>query len=932
MAICTVKNFGRATGTISGMIQERCRETWRQSLPSVVLSPTRLHGLGLARAVARARGSLLGVEFLTPELFRKWAVDLVPARVANGEAYRIALAAGMEPERCEQLSGLVPVLADLANRIAAAGGAIEEIASLRRYEESIRRAEQQLHAAGFVQPAAWDLLLLHEARKSPARLDQLIVTGFTGAHWELIHLILAAASLANEVHLVMENPRQPTEQLDYEFIGTLEHWLACDAQPLDCDQDEEPSPDLSCSAARNESEEADAAVAKIVRWLAEEPDAEIAVLVPERGILSRELSRRLEEIRIPHFDTYGRLRPGTLPSDAVAGWAEYQRLGTVSLFRDFLWHAGQLDGDFDRLLQDGFRETLSPAVAVVQAWYGSGAGGAFEEFPRLPSRGTVSEFVEAALRQFERLGWNHHAEALAQGRLELGDLARLEIVRSVWLDWFRGICRAFFAVRTPASANAFGRVAILRPEEIGSYQWSHLLVAGAVEGVWPPQSIESGLLDEREIRQLNRECSLASGGRTGRFGDGHDVLQLGRARLLSPRDHTAVERSRFLGMETLPTKCLAVSTHLASETAPDTPASPSEPFVNLYMKLTGQAITSEALAELAASGERDSRSLRLRQQAAARYGAVTHARQTRIDPTQPFDEFLFGYETPPATPIDLPATAWESMLTHPQSVWLDRVAKVRPRPDFDAIPFRASIGSWAHRWIAKCGTPDTFVPLPDTADRRATIVAAFEGWRSAVLAACSDAGQEPPVWWATAGRAALALALRMNDGLDTIDGIDEILTETNLSPGTVASGEDRFRTHGKADIVGLQASGLSTVVDFKTGNPTINARGPKYEQGQAVQIALYVFLLEEQFGNASTGWIVPAQGGEPIGPIKPNKEDAAWSILASIGTTGRFGMLGELRSEHGWSPDYPLALLPIDPRILKSKWARTHAPREEEDA
>jgi hypothetical protein len=57
-------------------------------------------------------------------------------------------------------------------------------------------------------------------------------------------------------------------------------------------------------------------------------------------------------------------------------------------------------------------------------------------------------------------------------------------------------------------------------------------------------------------------------------------------------------------------------------------------------------------------------------------------------------------------------------------------------------------------------------------------------------------------------------------------------------------------------------------------------------------------------------------------------------VLLRMQETGTFGMLGALRSEFGFSQDYPLATLSIEPDILVEKWLKTNpemTPAEEDE-
>jgi hypothetical protein len=49
-----------------------------------------------------------------------------------------------------------------------------------------------------------------------------------------------------------------------------------------------------------------------------------------------------------------------------------------------------------------------------------------------------------------------------------------------------------------------------------------------------------------------------------------------------------------------------------------------------------------------------------------------------------------------------------------------------------------------------------------------------------------------------------------------------------------------------------------------------------------------------------------------------------WNELYRMQQTGVFGLRGLIRNEFGFSPDYPLAILPIDKEFLDEKWVLTH--------
>lgn len=926
LEIRSIENIGRATPRVAAEIGRRGARAWDSRRPSVVLVPTRAHAMGLAQELALQGCSLLGVEFLTPTLFRRWLRrrGLVESRVADVAQYRFALAAGAPREEQKRLAGLAPYLFRFANQLAIAGAAGEPVASLERYQDAMARAGASLAEAGFVFPGGWDLQLLAEARKRAPCIGMLVVHGFSGADWELMHLLLAAASLAEEGLLYLEHPRAATFGLDAAFIGTLEHWTGGTTEP-EAEATSAGEPEARVFAARNESDEARRVAEVVSGWLDEDAEARIAVLVPQRGILSRELSRRFEQEGIPHFDGHGQLRPGTLPGDGVAAWIAFHRAGTVATFFDFLERSGvtgsPVDPSVRRGLERAFSETLTPDFRVLAAWLEANlprVARRLAPFGLLPEEERVRWFSEEAAGRFRAMGWAAHAEALEEGVSVLRGLAEARVRREVWLEWFEETCRAFYAVRSEESGHPFARVQILRPEEIESAAWTHLMLAGAVEGAWPPKPTESLLLDARESVELNRRARESNAGvvGVGSAGAGQEVLPLGRGLLLSPADRVAVERARFERFLELPSKVLAASLHLHSEPQPDVPKSPSDPFEAIFRKATAEPLSAAHLEHLAEApfGTGSSPS-------PADCVAVRRARASRLDPGTPFDEYLFSFREAPEVPLDLPATSWERALQTPHAVWMERIAGLHAPPEWNSPRFPATIGSWTHRWLAGLGAEDA-AALPGSAERRERIsrTAAREADRMALVFAAAG-GAAVPVWWEGAWRAALSLALRLSDLLEALPAGDGVWVEHRLSPRELSFPSGRLVTHGNADLILRGETGLC-VVDFKTRSLKV-AKAPRFSEGEAVQISLYALLATAEFGSPAVGWLVGAEEAAPTGPYQPDPEIPAWEALVRMGTEGCFGMRGELRSRFVQAPAMPWATLAIPKEVLEQKRRRT---------
>jgi hypothetical protein len=101
----------------------------------------------------------------------------------------------------------------------------------------------------------------------------------------------------------------------------------------------------------------------------------------------------------------------------------------------------------------------------------------------------------------------------------------------------------------------------------------------------------------------------------------------------------------------------------------------------------------------------------------------------------------------------------------------------------------------------------------------------------------------------------------------------------------------------------------------------------KFLKGDGVQVALYALALH-QLGADDIGISLLARGLDLSAPQLTLPEiaghDDFWRELASMQRTGVFGMRGYIRSEFGFTGDYPLATLAIDYDLLETKWPLTH--------
>jgi hypothetical protein len=116
-------------------------------------------------------------------------------------------------------------------------------------------------------------------------------------------------------------------------------------------------------------------------------------------------------------------------------------------------------------------------------------------------------------------------------------------------------------------------------------------------------------------------------------------------------------------------------------------------------------------------------------------------------------------------------------------------------------------------------------------------------------------------------------------------------------------------------------------VDYKTSDPKALDVG-KFAAGDGLQLGLYG--LAARALGATTVHMSRIGRSLDLNDAQITDEDlngleSLWQSLVAMQESGRFGMLGPLRSPYGVRVSYPLATLAIDETLLKSKWALTHS-------
>src|SRR6202011_674995 len=85
----------------------------------------------------------------------------------------------------------------------------------KRFRDLVKKCGfQMIHEA--------DREVMESARTASPRFNEILVIGFTSAHWPLLPLLQAVTLSARRATVVLENPREQTRAADESWIGTWE--------------------------------------------------------------------------------------------------------------------------------------------------------------------------------------------------------------------------------------------------------------------------------------------------------------------------------------------------------------------------------------------------------------------------------------------------------------------------------------------------------------------------------------------------------------------------------------------------------------------------------------------------------------------------------------------------------------------------------------
>ena len=978
-------------------LAQRAATAWRDPRPTVILTPTRAEGFYLRSRLVADRTSFFALHFWTPSdarafLTAQLKLPVAPASRADQNLLARACA--------EQLLAQNPNAHPSFRAVAQ-----EPAGFLRTYDQLLgagwnpardgadfarplaRAFETELQQRKLVTQAGLHRQLREiSVEKPPALIADLLLLGFNAAHWPLWDLLQAVVASSTEAVVALSNPTSFGEQADQLWLGSWEENFG-EAQSPDGSVEMEKiafadfadayqegvtgdasTLDLNFLVAPDPATQHRAVTLQLLDYLARPDCTRLGLVFPEANALALGVADQLRQLGIPFNDGIGAIQPHLFECASWSAWLALLEEPSVATLLAWVraaeiekrspsveLSAVEIADELDRASAETLIDDLD-YVALVLESKTNPKPRAVTAFLRqratLAAEGSFAAFFATTQSALRRLGWNDFLELLPPAPPAWLCENDLKISRRAFLAWLREISDT--RERTRQGQNHFyGKVHLLLYGQIAGQTWSHLILTGLNEGVWPRPPTADPFGSRHDLAQLNaRIARLNRGGTTeGAQGRGHDTVAPGHAHCLLPLERQELAlRDLCLTLEATSSALalVAITTHEGRSLLP------SDFFSFAYTARTGHVLDEIAfhtLAQSTADWCRKHAKLFPRPDAAAPSSitATRRAYDARRDSSAPFGPFEFAFAQPPPHPTQLPCQRWEDALQHPAQVWLTGIVSVPSWPE-GSVQWSRAIGTWVHRWLSRAleecrerNTVADFLPLlREAAGRELT--------RTRERAATSGLRLYP--WWPHVWGQARAVALGLGETLAPCLADRQFLPEFRLPDGCVValpgSPHADFQLTGRIDLLLVEgavpldraapalAGRACWIVDFKTGSAKeLNLK--QLAQGRGLQVVLYM-LAVEPLGAATT----TASLHTPTAPLKAQldlrearEQTGLFRSLDILHREGRFGLRQTQDAEYAYTPGLPMATRPIPAEILHAKWELVHGPpaaAPEEDA
>jgi hypothetical protein len=595
-----------------------------------------------------ARGlTLVGLKFLTPPQLRELLLRRSTMKVPLREHLRLLLAITADDvtntsrNSATQVSVAKSIARDPDNFLRAFDQLRAARCELKELEPSILRDvatmfEKRAHDSGLTLVHEADRFLVETADKAAIEFSDLLVSDFDGAHWPLWPLLRTAVRRSRRATVLLKDPRDEARDLDEAWIGTweehFEETVAIPSLPDETAHFAELTQRLESATAvtarknnrlphvhfllgRDTVEQARAIATVTLAFLNEATSNSIGILLPGPGALARLVAHTLEALAIPHNDSIAHAMRGSFDDEEWRAWLEFQHRPQLGPLLRFLNHSPVAVEFFPKFPLRQIEKTLRRAcgdilindVHVLAQYCSrsndpkvSGIADGLRAVRCLPERADAEQFLKATSSIFRELKWRERAAELERlSRLWSATLTG-SFSRQHFLRWLTELFAESALCRNSHGNHPYSRVQLLRYDQAENQTWSHLILCGLNEGVWPKRDDESPFLGDEQVAALN--ASLRSLNRRakkeGRFGSGQTVVREGATLCLGSRERRDLALRQLLNAIESTTNEVAVTAQLYLTSPREQAINPSEFFARLFFNARGQALSQREIERI----------------------------------------------------------------------------------------------------------------------------------------------------------------------------------------------------------------------------------------------------------------------------------------------------------------------------------------------
>ena len=982
-------------------LREQAVSAWKATRPTVVLTPGRAEGFYLRSRLVTEGQTLLGVRFWTPSDARKFLIAQYTPKVGKATQAELRLLARICAEKLASEDG--------ADNASLRSVLREPAAFLRAYDlllgagwnpahdgadygrELARVLQREMEKAGIATQAGLHRRLWQQATAAlRPSISNLLISGFNASHWPLWDLLRATVLSADRAVIALSQPAVFAENVDQLWLNSWEEFAKAETRIPETAVAIKPSPfaDLAASyesGSRDPLPELDltfcvtpdlatqtrSIVLQALDFLRRDGCMRLGIAFPEANALALGVADELRRLRIPINDGPGILSPGTSERRAWQAWLALQdepgvpRLITwlraceaegVSVNAEPGLTAEKITGVVEGALGETLVDDLSFLMRHLEGNLDKYNAQAVAEFLRnrigLPLEATFAHFLELTREALAVRGWELQLAELEAEPPEWLRKGKAVLPRHAFIEWLRESSDSRTRARGRESNHFYGRVHLLVYGQLSGQAWSHLILTGLNEGVWP-RVFEVGAFGSRhELEALNKQARALNQRVRGEGsqGEGHTIVREGFGHCLLPLERQDLAlRDLCAALEaTSDAVCLAAMTTQAGRGL-----LPSDFFNHAWQVKTGSLLDEIAFRRLANATEAWCRQHDVlfevpREAPAVQIEQTRMAHTARRDSAQPFGVYEFAYDQPPDRPIQLWCKQWEDAWNHPATVWLESVIGASTWPD-GKLSWPRAVGIWVHDWFrealreSRAGSAELAPLVREAAGRTA----------QRVRERSTAAGMTLYPWWEQVWAQARSVAVGLAENLDPVLRGRSFEAEYRIPADTTmplpGSPHDDFELKGRIDLL-LFAPGATQVdptaatfagtqcwvIDFKTGSAkALNAKD--VAQGRGLQSLLYALAMRSRGAGAISFSLLTRDAAlkEQVDVDTALQNPALFQSLEIMHRAGVFGMRPDAGNEYGFSPTYPLATRFIPKHILEAKWARVHGGtvgEEEDDA